>query len=170
MRSSFGKDLVSIRFLLIGLVAALIAPLASAASIVWSGPTEVTDGSTDTQVITEGATLVAENYHGANVTLNGVFFTGVTPGTNTTVASGIALGVSVFYLGSNATMLPLLNPAFVDSNSGDPGYSMQIPGLSVGNLYTIQFFGGDDRASFPNPIEVGDGLGVFSFKWGFPRS
>jgi len=45
--------------LLIGLIAALVAPLASAATITWSGPTEVTDGSTDTQIITEGATLVA---------------------------------------------------------------------------------------------------------------
>lgn len=59
MCSLFGKGLVSIRFLLIGLIAALVAPLASAATITWSGPTEVTDGSTDTQVITAGATLVA---------------------------------------------------------------------------------------------------------------
>jgi len=168
MCSLCGKSPVLIRFLLIGLVAALVAPVANAATIVWSGPTEVTDGSTDTQVITEGATLVAENYFGGSVTLNGIFFTGVSSGTNTTIASGIATGTTVFYLGSNATMFPLLNPAFIDSNFGVPGYSMQIPGLSVGNMYTIQFFGGDDRAAFPNPIEVGDGLGGFSFKWGFP--
>jgi uncharacterized protein YjbI with pentapeptide repeats len=158
---------LSLRAFSCSLAILLLPAISSAAVISWTGPTAV-DPSGDSQVNNIDTTLVAENYFGANVTLNGVAFTGVSTGTQTTITSGLGAGVAVFYSGPNATMEPLLNPAFTDSNFGDPGYTIQVSGLTIGDSYVIQLFGGDDRPSFPNAVEVGDGNGDFSFKWGLP--
>lgn len=143
------------KFLLLNVVVVFTALTASAvppnAPVTWGNPTTI---SGDTNVNTDGTLVAAFNLNGADVTVNGVTFTGLTyPFMATTVTSGNftftespghLLAESAFGSGSapfsnlSANYQTLLSTAM--STDDNNTITLTMSGLVVGQQYEFQWW------------------------------
>ena len=132
----------------------------SIATITW-GVSELTS---ETDLITDGDLLFAENFGGPEVTVNGILFEDAVDniGTNATsnTVTQITIGTvnqSTFYDDED----PALSPLFESSWTGGTDPKIAILGLTPNTPYVIQIGRADDRdtGSIPNRFYTIDGVG-----------